>query len=287
MKRKSFAKVNLALDVVKRLESGYHSLDMIMAPIDLFDTIEITPHSNMEFTSNRPFLAWNEKNSIYQALTLIKEKYQIDTNFKIRLMKNIPSRSGLGGGSSNAATVINILNELLKLKMSKQDKLEIALKCGADVPYCLFGKPAQVSGIGEKIIGFDFKTDFWMFLVKPNLGVSTKEAFATINFSELLHPNINQVKKALENNDYQLFINEIGNSLEASAALLGVPVTKIKNDLVSFGFDKVVMSGSGSSMIGFTQDEKLVDQAVNHYFLKYSFVKKTKIILDTNQVSLL
>ena len=137
MKRKSFAKVNLSLDVIEKLDNGYHSLDMVMVPIDLFDTIDIKESSNMEFYSNKSFLPWDERNSIFKALTLIKEKYNINNNFKIRLIKNIPSRGGLGGGSSNAATMIRLLDDLLGLKMTDNDKLEIALKCGADVPYFL------------------------------------------------------------------------------------------------------------------------------------------------------
>ncbi len=287
MKRKSFAKVNLALDVVKRQANGYHELDMIMAPIDLFDTIEIKIHPTMEFTCNKPYLPWDQRNSIYQAITLIKDTYQLATNFSVRLMKNIPSRGGLGGGSSNAALTLRMLNELLDLKISSTELAKLGLKLGADVPFCLYGQPARVQGIGEKLIPIKQHTSFWIFLAKPNLGISTKEAFKLLDVNQISHPAIDQVALALAEADYPKLLATIGNSLENSAIQLGLPLTAIKNDLLSIGFDQVVMSGSGSTVLAFTQSEKLVDQAMSHYFLKFSLVKKTKLIPEIFSVEVI
>lgn len=281
MKKKSFAKINLSLDVLRRNADGYHELEMVMAPIDLFDTIDITPSPEMEFISNKPFLPSDERNSIIKAIHLIKAQYQITDNFRIRLMKNIPSQGGLGGGSSNAATTIRMLNEMYQLNMPEKIQGDIALQCGSDVPFCLFGKPAFVSGIGEKIQAIDINTDFWMFLAKPKRGVSTKKAFALMDLSKISHPNCHQVVDALKNNDYQRFIKAAGNSLEYAAQQTGLELSGIKNELLDFGFDAVIMSGSGSTVLAFTQDETLVQKAVSRFFLKYSIVKKTKIVKDT------
>lgn len=280
MKKKSFAKVNLSLDVVRKRPDGYHELDMIMVPIDLFDTISIELSEEMEMTTNKGYIPIDDKNTVIKSINLLRDKYNFLENFKIKLVKNTPTQGGLGGGSSNAATTISMINEILNLNMTLDEMLKIGEKVGADVPFCVYGRPARVSGFGEVIKPIDYNLDFFMFIVKPKWGVSTPLAFQSLNLDKVIHPNIDLVEQALINNDYQTFIKAIDNSLEAGAVKIVPKIKRIRKDLLKFGFDAAIMSGSGSTVFAISKDEDLVDRAVVKFVRKYHFVKKTRIIND-------
>lgn len=278
MKARAYAKINLGLDVVRKREDGYHELNMVMVPIDFYDIVEINVSSNMSFTSNVSYLPVNQKNTMIKALNCLREEYGFEDNFAIKLTKHIPSQGGLAGGSADAAATIIIINKLLKLNMSKEKMIEVAKKVGADVPFCLFNKPATVTGIGEEMDFFDINTDFWVFLAKPHQGVSTKKAFENINFETLIHPNINILKQALQNNDYHQVIENIGNSLEESSFEIVPQIKDLKDSLVEYGFDAALMSGSGSTVFALTKNEDLVNRASTDFRKKGYFVRKTKIL---------
>lgn len=280
MKKKSFAKVNLSLDVVKKRDDGYHELDMIMVPIDLFDTVSINIAKEMSMVTNKSFIPLDERNTIIKAIEVLRDKYDFVENFEIELVKNTPTQGGMGGGSANAATTITMINEMLNLKMSEFDMMEVAKKVGADVPFCVYGKPARVMGFGEILKPIQHNLDYYMFIIKPKWGVSTPQAFKNLDLDNLYHPKTNEVILALENSDYQLFIESIGNSLEAGAIEIVPQIKTLKAELLDFGFDVAIMSGSGSTVFGISQDENLVDRAVQHFVYDYNFVKKTKIIKD-------
>ncbi len=280
MKKKSFAKVNLSLDVVRKRGDGYHELDMVMVPIDLFDTISLEVSEKMEMTTNKGYIPIDDKNTIIKAINLMRDKYRFSENFKIKLVKNTPTQGGLGGGSSNAATTISMINEILNLEMTLEEMLEIGEKVGADVPFCVYGKPARVSGFGEVIKPIDYNIDFFMFIVKPKWGVSTPKAFGKLDLNNIIHPDINLVQSSLENNDYDTFIASIDNSLEAGAVKIVPKIKRIKKDLLKFGFDAAVMSGSGSTVFAITRDEDLIDRAVSKFVRKYHFIKKTRVLRD-------
>ncbi len=280
MKRKSFAKVNLALDVIKKRDDGYHELNMIMVPIDLFDTISIKKAFKMSMTTNKGFIPLDERNTIIKAIEVLRAKFKFPENFEIDLVKNTPTQGGMGGGSANAATTIRMINEILDLKMSEFDMIELGESVGADVPFCVYGRPANVKGFGEILKPIEHNLDYYMFIVKPKWGVSTPQAFKNLDLNNLDHPNCDQVIKALQLNDYQMFIDNIGNSLEAGATEIVPEIKTLKKQLLAFGFDAAIMSGSGSTVFAISQDESLVDRAVQHFVYDYNFVKKTRIIKD-------
>lgn len=280
MKRKSFAKLNLTLDVVRKREDGYHELDMIMVPVDLFDTVEINFSDKMEMSTNKGFLPNDERNTIIKAINILREMYGFKENFRIKLMKNTPTQGGMGGGSSNAATAIRMINEMLELEMRESEMLEVATQVGADVAFTLYGRPAAVKGFGDVLEPVDFNLDFHIFIVKPKKGISTPQAFKRLDLDNLEHFDTDLVISAIEAGDYDLFINNIGNSLQAGAAAAVPDILAARDDLLDFGFDAAIMSGSGSSVFGITQDEQLVRAAVVEFFDKYGFVKKSRVIKD-------
>ncbi len=278
MKDKAYAKVNFCLDVIKKRDDGYHELEMIMLPISLYDLIEIEISEKMSFESNILFLEMDEKNTIIKAVNLIKEIYQRQENFRIKVTKHIPTQAGMAGGSSNAASTIRILNRLLNLNMSKDKMIEIGKMIGADVPFCLFNKPAIVRGIGEKLNFFKSNLSIEIILVKPRKGVSTKECFNKLDFTNLEHYDCEEMQKSLEENDYTKFLQMLGNNLEGPAFELVPEIKQIKKELLEFGFDAALMSGSGSTVMGFTTDKKLIEEAKIYFKRKKYYTRDTNIL---------
>jgi len=278
MKCRAYAKVNLGLDVVSKREDGYHELKSVMVPIQLHDLIDINVHHEMRFECVPNFLIHPEKNTLLKMIEVCREKYQFTENFAIRLFKHIPSQAGLGGGSSDAAAVLNYLDYTFKWNLTPQEKIDLAVQVGADVPFCLFEKPALVTGIGEKLEFFENHTSFWMVLVQPRKGVSTKKAFEGLDIPNLVHPNIDRIKESLMNNKYNQFIDSIDNSLEKKAISLVPEIKRLKELLIDLGCDRSMMTGSGSVVMGFSQSEVVIDHCIKTLRKQARFVRKTKIL---------
>ena len=279
MKERAYAKINLSIDVVQKLENGYHELDMIMVPLDFYDVVEIEIADEMSFESNIKFLVMDSKNTIIQAIEVLREECGFSENFRIHLTKHIPTQAGLAGGSSDAAAALKLVKKLLKLNISEEKMLQLAKKVGADVPFCYYSSPAVVKGIGEQIELIDIESDYYVFLAKPKKGVSTKIAFSKINFETLYHPNIEQVKQDLINNDYDGICRNIGNSLEESSFSIVPSIQLLKNNLFHYGFDVALMSGSGSTVFALTKDKSLMDKAAIDFRKQGYFVRKTKTLI--------
>ena len=280
MKDRAFAKINLCLDVVGKRDDGYHELKMIMVPIEFYDVLEMLPANTTNLTINRSYLPVNEKNTIIRAIKIMRERYNFSLDFQCNLTKHIPTQAGLGGGSADAAAAIRIMNRMLRLNMEDQEMLEVAAQVGADVPFCIFNKPAYVEGVGDIITPFNCSTDFQLLLVKPRRGISTKEAFSIVDKGNDVHPNCLSMMYALENNNYEGVISNLGNSLEGAAMLLVEDIHSVKNRMEGFGFDGVLMSGSGSTVFGITRNEKLLDGAMDYFKEEKYFVRKTRIFND-------
>jgi len=278
MKCRAYAKVNLGLDVVSKREDGYHELKSIMVPIQLHDLIDIHANSETRFECVPNFKISPEKNTLLKMVEVCRKKYNFKEQFAIRLHKHIPSQAGLGGGSSDAAVVLNYLDTYFKWNLSDQEKIELAVQVGADVPFCLFEKPALVTGIGEKLEFFENNTDFWMVLVQPRKGVSTKKAFEGLDIPNLVHPNIDHIRESLISNDYPSFIKAMDNSFEKIGSILVPEIEHLKDKLIELGCDRSMMTGSGSVVMGFSQNEEVIDNCIKSLRKKVRFVRKTKIL---------
>lgn len=278
MKERAYAKINLCLNIKARRDDGYHELEMIMVPIDFYDTLEMIPSREMRISNNRSYIPVNEKNTVIKAVQVLRNRYGFDLNFDIRLQKHIPTRAGLAGGSADAAAAIRMMNKMLNLNMSEQDMIDCGREVGADVPFCILSKPALVQGIGEVIVPFECHPDFHILLVKPKRGVSTKEAFELSDRTEPVHPDCRKMGRALISGDYEGIIDSLGNSLEDAALQLVPEIRQVKEALSMLGFDGVQMSGSGSTVFGITKDEALVDKTMELMRGRKLFVRKTKIL---------
>ena len=230
---RAYAKINLALDVFNIREDGYHDISSIMVPIDFYDELKIGIAGKDSFTCNQSFIRYNENNSIYKMISVLKEKYAISDCHEISLNKVIPMQAGLGGGTADAASALRIFQKLYHLDMSREEIVDVCLKVGADVPFNYFNVPAVVSGIGEGIEPFDMKKEYYVLLVKPRKGISTKEAYQTLDMEICDHPDIGKLKDALVRGED--ISGLLGNSLEQPALLLNEEIRRVREELLSFG----------------------------------------------------
>ncbi|MBQ9327548.1 MAG: 4-(cytidine 5'-diphospho)-2-C-methyl-D-erythritol kinase [Solobacterium sp.] len=282
MKERAFAKINLCLDVVQRREDGYHDLRMIMVPVDFYDVLEMTPADETTMSVNRSYLPVNDKNTVIKAIHVMQERYGFHQEFACNLQKHIPTQAGLAGGSADAAAAIRMMNRMMRLNLSRSELIETAKEVGADVPFCVMNRPSLVEGIGELLTPFTCTTEFEILLVKPRMGVSTKAAFGGLNFDTLIHPDVDGMKTALESGDYEGVVSRLGNSLEDVSVNLVKAIRDVKEELDAFGFDGVLMSGSGSTVFGITKSPRLVREASDLMRANGYFVRRTKII-DSSQ----
>lgn len=278
MKVKAYGKINLGLDVKRKLDNGYHELEMCMVAIDFYDLIIINQAKESSFYCNKDFIGVDDKNTVVKAYNLMKDRYKFKEHFKIEIIKNIPTQAGLAGGSADGAMIIKALNEILNLKLSTDEIINLCLEIGADVLFTYFQKPAIVKGIGEKLEFIDCNLDFELLLIKPRKGVSTKKCFELLNLENLEHCNVNNLKLALENNDYQLLIDNMANSLERVSFKINPEIRKIKNKLEKLGFDKALMSGSGSCVFGISKDYSLVQKTEEIFRKQRYFTRRCKLI---------
>ncbi len=271
MQVKAHAKINIALDVVKRMDNGYHALDMIMVPISIYDEIEIEKSEYDHVTCQGMELP--EKNTITKMLQVLRENYSISKGYHINVIKNIPQQAGLAGGSADAAGVCKAIMELENLSIDESTLFTLGKKVGADVPFCLYNKWARVKGIGEEISGIDTDWKFNAVLLKPDFGISTPMAFSKWKESRPFHPDVDLVQLAVQEKNMGLLYQTMANALEPIAFELEPELNQIKMDMEDAGLVRILMSGSGSSMIGFSVDEDVLEDACKKLSEKYNFVK--------------
>ena len=277
---KSHAKINLSLSVLSSREDKYHELDSVMLPLEFHDSILLSKIKKAvdnyvtidDYTVN----TFNHNLATF-AIETLANIYRFDTKFRIFIHKVIPLQAGLGGGSSNAAFTMIGVNKMLKLNLEVDDLKRIGLTLGADVPFFFDNVPARVNGIGEIITPINIKNDYYVLLVKPSTGCSTKDIYTKFDESKNKKIyNIDNVVKALEEGDDDLLAASIGNSLE-DVAIKQVPeIQVIKDYLKSRGLKIVLMSGSGSTVFALSQDKKILKEIEQELEDKY-FVELTKV----------
>lgn len=279
MKVRAYAKVNLALDVVRKREDGYHELDMIMAPITLHDLIYINKIDHgIEITSNNSRMPTDQRNIMYQVAQILIDRYQISFGVHIHIYKHIPTQAGLAGGSADGAAVLRAMNTMFHLELSLEELASIGKEVGADIPFCVYEKMALVKGIGEKLEFINHDFHCYLLLVKPRKGVSTKKSFGMLDLTSCEHPNILRMKKGIEEDQYQEVIETLGNTLEDPSIDIVPDIQNIKEQMTMLGFDGTLMSGSGSCVFGLTRDEKKLEEGFAYFKNKYPFVRKTEIL---------
>ena len=275
---RALAKINLAIDVLRRKEDGYHEIDMVAIPLELHDSIEITPfppNSRLDtyLYCDDPTIICDESNLAYKALNLMKNHHRIEGAFQMMIHKRIPVEAGLGGGSADAAAVIRALDNYRKEKEVELEITEekIALECGADVPFCIKNKPCRVRGIGERLDEIKIKNKYHVLIVRPNIGLSTKdvfEAFDFINQEEIKHPDIDALIHALEIGDEQLMKENMINVLSYPAIKALPQIKELLDEMTAKGLDLNGMSGTGSACYALSKDRHNLEVASRQFEAK-------------------
>lgn len=259
MKVKTAAKINLALDVTGRLPNGYHEIESVFQTVGLYDeiTVELTDKDISvscevpeKFASSDP-IPCDEKNIAYKAAKKFIDENNIETGCRIHIKKGIPSQAGMGGGSTDAASVLFCLNKLTGKSFSAPEKL------GADVPFFLTGGTAYVTGIGEKITPIADYSGKILVIAKGIKGVSTAEAYSKIDSLE--NPVSVHVKKlisAIQNSEN--IASYIGNIFESAVKL--DEVDDIKSKMLMSDAETACMTGSGSAVFGIFGDMKSAEK---------------------------
>lgn len=265
---KARAKINLGLDVCRRLENGYHEVKMVMQTIDLYDELILKKRQDPDIIlliNSVDNLGKLEDNLIYKAARLMKEHYHIVQGIEISLKKNIPVAAGMAGGSTDAAAVMLAMNEMFALGRTKEELMEIALALGADIPFCIMGGTALAEGIGEKLTRLPQPPHAEIVVVKPPIMVSTAKVYQSIDLNKMdKHPDIDGMVKALEEGDLKGITQRMENVMETVTEVEFPIITDIKKMLTGNGALNAMMSGSGPSIFGIFQDEGTATTAAEY-----------------------
>ena len=269
---KSPAKINLSLDVVSKRSDGYHELKMIMQTVSLYDEINIEKDDNISIDCNKKNIPLNNKNLAWKAADSFFEYTSINKGCKIYINKNIPNGAGLGGGSSNAATVLLALNELYNTNLSDDELINIGVKIGADVPFFILKGTCLAEGIGEKLTRLQNNTNPYVLIYKPQFSISTKWAYKNLKLDKKPVYNINKIIKNLKDKNYNY--DDIFNYLEDVSISKYPEINNIKNKMKNLGATASLMSGSGSSVFGIFDDEIAAKKAFENFEKNSIFLTK-------------
>lgn len=276
---KSYAKINLTLDITGVRDNGYHDIETIMQTLNLFDLIIVDKTAKgIRIKTNLKYLPEDSKNIAYVAAELFFKTSKIKGGAKILIHKNIPVGAGLAGGSGNGAVVLCALNKLYDYPLSEEEIIKISVKLGADVPYCIMGGTALAKGIGEKLTELRGVPKMTVLLVKPSISVSTADVYKQYDIcKEKTHPDTEAMKKAIEKGDIDKIANCLGNTLESVTLKNNPCVEDIKQKMILYGAAGSVMSGSGPTVFGIFNDEIKAKRAADKFFKKYEevFICKT------------
>lgn len=258
---KSYAKVNLYLNIVDLYENSYHSIDSLMVYLNLYDKITIKTNSQFKFTIKGKYRneLSNEDNIILNSINKLCERYSFKPLCEVILEKNIPISAGLGGGSSNAATVIKIFNDFFNLEMTMQQMIEIGITIGSDVPFFLMDTAQYVSGIGEILKPAEKFAPIPCVLIYPNIKISTKEVYEKYD---------------------ELGANDYKNNLQPAAISIAPEIQRVIDDIA--GCDGCIesrMSGSGSSCFGLFENNEQTKNAVNK-LNNYDFIIASELTFN-------
>lgn len=247
---KAPAKINLGLDILGKRPDGLHELEMVMASIDLADRLylEEIPENKIIIETNKAFLPTDKKNHVYEALELVKERFEIKQGLRVKIHKEIPVAAGLGGGSTDSAAALRAVNRLWNLGLSVKELASLGAEVGSDVPYCVYGQTSLVEGFGEKVTPIAPMPQCWVVVVKPRMSVSTRTIFAKIVMEDLYHPDIPALVSAIEENDYQKMTQNLGNSMEVVTIKKHPIIQQLKDRMLKYGADAAMMSGSGPTV---------------------------------------
>ena len=274
MKVKVAAKINLMLDILKRLQNGYHSLFMIMQSVDLYDTITVEKNNENKIIikCDTDGVPCNEKNIAYKCSKAFFDACNIkEQGITIEIEKNIPMAAGTAGGSADGAGVLYCLNKIYKTNLTTTELAEIGAKVGADIPFSLTGGTAIALNTGNVIAPVKDLPECYIVLCKPDQDVSTPEAYAQFDaLSRVRHLDRVAMIEAVASGDYENICTYCGNVFEQAVEVPKRP--HIKGIMRKCGADACCMSGSGPTVFGLFSDKEKAEDCYNKLSKKYDSV---------------
>lgn len=262
---KARAKVNLGLDVCGRMPNGYHEVKMIMQTIDLYDELEFVKRKDPDIilsVDSKDPLGDIGNNLIFRATKMMREYFHIKEGVEIHLKKHIPVAAGMAGGSTDAAVTMLAMNELYDLEQTREQLMNLVIKLGADIPFCIMGGTALAEGIGEKLTPLPAPPRASVLIAKPPIMVSTKDVYQGLKIDELTsHPDIDGMIEALKQGNLQGITDRMENVLETVTVKQFPVIAQIKDFMKEHGAVNALMSGSGPTVFGIYKEEKAAKEA--------------------------
>lgn len=266
---KSPAKINIGLNILNKRNDGFHNLETIFYPLNLYDELYFSKSSEFSFISNDEQLNQEKTNLIIKAKELLEFNTQEKLNVRIKLIKNIPIGAGLGGGSSNAATTLLALNKLFNLKFNDKKICEFALQLGSDVPFFINPVPSFAESRGEILYPININLNTYLLIVNPGIHVATKWAFSLIkpdnprlslkSFIDKESCNLEDIMK-IASNDFEKVVFEHFSEIK-----------KIKYKMLDLGAQHSMMTGTGSTVWALFDDEEAAYQTELYFKCKNYF----------------
>lgn len=256
----SYAKINLGLNVLERLPTGYHRIETGFCFLEWKDKFEVKEASEMKLELTDESIPTDESNLIMQAMEVLQRYAGLKRNYRIHVEKNIPAGAGLGGGSSNAALTLRMINKIEKLGLSDDELIDLSRNLGADVPFFIKGKTGIGKGVGHEIEEVDIQPDLWIVTCFPNQGSSTAEAY------RYCEPNPNpdfSIKRVLTEEDPEEWRFMLFNDLEQSVFQRIHVSGNLKDQFYEFGAIYASMTGSGSAVYGIFEQDFVAINAYN------------------------
>lgn len=260
----AYAKINIGLDVIRKLENGYHEVRMIMQTISLHDTLllELCQEKGIFLTTDTKELVCPEENLVYKAAELMFENYHLSGGIRVHLQKRIPIAAGLAGGSADAAAVFRGMNQLYRLNLEREELQRLGVSLGADIPYCITGGTYLSEGIGEVLTPAPDMPACYILVAKPSIGVSTRWVYENLHADRLTdHPDIDGMLEAMQKKDLSVLAEKMDNVLERVTVARYPVIMQIEEKMMQAGAVRAMMSGSGPTVFGIFQTEKSLYEA--------------------------
>ncbi len=266
---RAYAKINLGLDVVRRLDNGYHEVSMVMQTVKLYDKLhfEKRKEPGVTLTTNLKFLPVDENNLVVKAAKLLLQEFSASEGVNINLEKHIPVAAGMAGGSSDCAAALFGINRLFGYHLSKEQLMERGVKLGADVPYCIMRGTALSQGIGEILTPLPPMPDCYILVAKPPISVSTKYVYTNLELDKLpKHPDISGMIEGLKQQNLNMITERMENVLESVTIKEYPVIAELKQMMLDNGAANSLMSGSGPTVFGIFTDKEAADRANDTIF---------------------
>lgn len=258
---RSYAKINLYLEVLERREDGYHNIETVFQTVDLGDDLLYTERpSHVSLVCSSKEIETGDDNLVHRAATLLKQRLNCRRGVHVELTKRIPVSAGLAGGSGNAAATLVALNQLWDLGMSPEERLELALELGSDVPYCAVGGAVAATGRGEELSTIEPVPPAWFVLLHPSLSVSASRIYnhPGLRLSGEAHvaggsPALRRAVEAFKGGD---FPGLVFNRMEEVVFSERPQLAELRRRLLEAGCTAAAMSGSGPTIFGVCASKK-------------------------------